>query len=237
MFLELGGALAKVAWKTFISSDGERSGDRVSINNSESDLSNKRKELNEHVVTTIIHGFTITHMITAAMLGPAAGGALTPMTTAMIFAIGMQCSTNFTVAKALKLVAHFAGLIAGTAIAEFILGLISGAGNLANACATGIVTEVLGWSAFIMLRDNLDRYETLSLSEKWNLLKAAIRLRNRNSAFMDKLKAARKRMSYYEQKKYDSCMEILTDRESTRPQRRDAMIQIQELLKPYGISF
>lgn len=176
-------------------------------------------------------------MVTAAMLGPAAGAALTPMTTAMIFSIGMQCSSNFTVAKAMKLVAHFAGLIAGTAIAQFIIGWIPGAGNLANACATGIVTEVLGFSAYIMLRDNLDKYETLSFSEKWDLFWAARRLMKRNSEFMDKLKTARKRMSYSEQKKYDACMKILTDKNSTQPQRRDALIQVQGLLKPYGVSF
>lgn len=195
----------------------------------------KRREINERVVALIIHGFTITHVITAAMLGPAAGAALTPMTTAMIFSIGLQCSINFSIASALKIAANLAGLIAGTAIAEFIIGLIPGLGNIANACATGIVTQILGWSAFIMLRDNIDG-GNLSFWDKINLIRAAWKLRNKNEEFRKKLESARNRMNSSERSRYDRYMKILTNKESDYLQRRDAQIQVEEILKPYGIT-
>ena len=101
-----------------------------------------RRDINKRVTALIIHGFTIAHVVAAGILGPAAGSVLAPMTGAMVIAIGAQCSAGFSVKKALKVMANFVGFILGVSIAEFLVGLIPGIGNIANAIATGIVTEM-----------------------------------------------------------------------------------------------
>lgn len=109
------------------------------------------------VVTLIIHGFTIVHVISAGLAGPAAGAILTPLTVAMVICIGLQCKAEFNLRAAIAVMADFVGYILGVFIAEFIVGLIPGIGNLANAIATGVVTELLGWATYLVLKEDLKK--------------------------------------------------------------------------------
>ena len=195
-----------------------------------------RRDINKRVTALIIHGFTIAHVVAAGILGPAAGSVLAPMTGAMVIAIGAQCSAGFSVKKALKVMANFVGFILGVSIAEFLVGLIPGIGNIANAIATGIVTEILGWATYIVLRDGLEEKGNLSFWDKIQLLLAAIRLREDNKEFTQKLKDARQKMTNDERTKYDNFMRIITDRNSSKDERADALYGADILLKPYGVS-
>ncbi len=196
-----------------------------------------KREINERVTALIIHGFTVAHVIVGAVMGPAAGAVLTPMTIAMVIAIGTQYSANFKIQKAIGVMTNFVGFILGVSIAEFIVGLFPGIGNIANAITTGIVTELLGWATFIVLRDGLDeKKDKMNLFDQIKLLKAAVELRKNNQDLTDKLNAARKSMPEYEREEYDRLMKIITDKDTSREERIDALHRADEILKRYGVS-
>ena len=62
------------------------------------------------------------------------------------------------------------------------------------------------------------------------------RLREDNKEFTQKLKDARQKMTNDERTKYDNFMRIITDRNSSKDERADALYGADILLKPYGVS-
>ena len=90
------------------------------------------------LVALTIHGFTLGHAVVAGLLGPFAGATLTPMTAAMIGAIGWICGAHITLKFALKKAGLFAAELLGVAGGELLIGLIPGLGNLANAAASAL---------------------------------------------------------------------------------------------------
>lgn len=195
----------------------------------------RRREMNERVVALIIHAFTICHVVTAACLGPGAGPALTPMTSIMVFAIGTQCDAEFNVKKALKVISTFVGLILGTSIAETLIGLFPIIGNLANAAATGFVTELLGWSTYVILRDRLEEKGRISGFDKIMILRAAKKTSESNAKFLEKLKAVRERMDEEERAEYDRLMKIVAGKSSTDEERVNAIYSADAILKKYNV--
>lgn len=182
------------------------------------------------IVTLIIHGFTIVHMIAAGIAGPAAGAILTPLTVAMVISIGLQCKAKFNSQTAIAVMADFVGFILGICIAEFIVGLVPGIGNLANAIATGVVTELLGWATYIVLKEDLKKGNY----SQWHLLKRAWGLRKDAKKINEKLKDTRNKMSAYDKEKYDKLMKIITDKNVTKSQQDLAIFEAEEILKKYG---
>ena len=152
----------------------------------------------------------------------------------MIVSIGTQCNAGFTVRAGMKTAAQFLGFLLGVSIAETIVGLFPFVGNIANACATGIVTEFLGWTAYIMIRDNIDH--ELSFWEKGKLLWAAYKLRKENAQFLEELKQARAQMTDSERLVYDNCMQVLTNKDSSILERHNALVKAQEILLAYNIN-
>lgn len=191
----------------------------------------------ERGVAIIIHGFTIAHSLVALVAGPAAGPILTPMTATMIIAIGTQCSAGFCTKNALKLMSNFVGFLLGVGIAQAIIGLIPGVGNLANALASGVTTQILGWATYLMLRDNMDKRNNLGFFDKVSLLKAAVKKFLDNKEFMDELKKVRSKMSYEDRELYDQCMKTLTDKNSTQEQRQNALNKGKKILASYKFVF
>lgn len=188
--------------------------------------------VDERVIALVIHGFTIAHMIAAGISGPMAGPILTPMTLTMLFVIGRMCEADAGIMKqAANFMTKFVGFILGVSIAEFILGLFPGIGNLANAIATGIVTEFLGWSCFIALTCDITGWGL------WKMIRKAYRKWKDNGDFINSLKEARKAMSPNVRERYDSLMKIITDKKVPDEQRQSALNEAQQILGPYGISF
>lgn len=187
----------------------------------------------ERFVAFIVHGFTVAHMIVALVSGPAAGPFLTPMTISMVVIIADLCGKGANTKSALKVMAQFLGFILGCSIAEFIVGLFPFAGNFANCIATGIVTEILGFTTYIVLRDDIS--EKLSFWQKISLLRLALRMKKSNQEFLNQLKRARKSMTTEIRAKYDACMKIITNKDAAVSQRQEAIHTANELLKPYGI--
>lgn len=182
------------------------------------------------IVTLIIHGFTIVHMIAAGAAGPAAGAILTPLTVAMIVSIGLQCKAEFNSQTAIAVMADFVGFILGIGIAQFIVGLVPGIGNLANAIATGVVTELLGWATYLALKEDLKKGNY----SQWHLLKRAWGLRKDAKKLNEKLKETRNKMSAHDKEKYDKLMKIITDKNVTKSQQDLAIFEAEEILKKYG---
>lgn len=182
------------------------------------------------VVTLIIHGFTIVHIIAAGVAGPAAGAILTPLTVIMVVCIGLQCKAGFNSQTAIAVMADFVGFILGVSIAEFIVGLIPGIGNIANAIATGVVTELLGWATYLVLKEDLKK----GSYNQWSLLKRAWKLRKQAKVLNEKLKETRNKMSTYDKQKYDKLMKIITDKNVTKSEQDLAIFEAEEILKKYG---
>lgn len=191
----------------------------------------------ERVVAVIINGFTVAHAIAAGIAGPAAGPILTPMTATMILAIGSQCSAGFCTKNAAKLMSNFVGFLLGVGIAQAIVGLIPGVGNFANALASGVTTQILGWTTYLMLRDNMDKRSNLGFFDKVALLKAAVKKVMDNREFMNELKKVRSKMSDSDRELYDRCMKTLTDKNSTPEQRREALENGKKILASYKFAF
>ena len=194
----------------------------------------RRTEVEEHLTAITIYANMVQPVLCAYIINTM---FLPPLNARMIFTVGSQCSENFTTRKAVTLIKSLSS-IGNLLDSKFIIGrLIPGGIDCCNVRWQNFSREILGWIIFIMIRDKSDRYETLSFSEKWELIMKAARLRNRNNEFVEKLTETRKRMSPSEQKIFDECLKTLADERVTLLQRREAMSDIQDLLKPYEIIF
>ncbi len=195
-----------------------------------------KSAVNERVIALVIHAFTVAHMIAAGISGPAAGPILTPMTISMLCVIGGMCGINGSVMKfAAKFASNFVGFLLGVSIAEFIIGLIPGAGNLANAIATGIVTELLGWSCFIVITGGFTG--NFGFWDKLSLLKKSWGKWRENEDFRSKIKKAEEAMPEDLRARYNSLMKTISNDRIPQSQRDNAIHEAEEILKPYGISF
>lgn len=182
------------------------------------------------VTALIIHGFTIAHVIAAGISGPAAGAILAPMTMGMVLCIGLQCNASFNTRSAIAVMADFVGLILGVSIAEFILGLLPGIGNLANAIATGAVTELLGWTTYLVLKEDLQQ----GSFNKVKVLKKAWKLKKEADTLNNALKETRNKMNTADREKYDALMKIITNKDVTKSEQDSAIFEAEAILKKYG---
>ena len=199
-----------------------------------------RSEEAEKVVAVIIHGFTISPVLAVVPFLVIPPAVLPPMTANIVFAIGSQFYTNFCIKNnlnAFKLMSNFAGFILRAVIAQAIIGLIPRVGGLANALASGVITQILGWATYLMLRDDMDKRSNLSFFDQVVFLKAAVKKFMDNQEFMNELKKIRSKMSDSDRELYDRCMKTLTDKNSTPEQRRDALDDCKKILASYELIF
>lgn len=85
-------------------------------------------------------------------------------------------------------------------------------------------------------RDGLEEKGNMSFFDKIQLLIAAVRLQENNREFTQKLKDVRQKMTDDERTKYDNFMKIITNRNSSKDERVNALYGADILLKPYGVS-
>ena len=194
----------------------------------------------ERIVAVIIQGFTISPVLAVVPFLVIPPAVLPPMTANMVLAIGSQFYADFCIKNnlnAFKIMSDLAGFILRAVIAQAIIGLIPRVGGLANALASGVITQILGWATYLMLRDDMDKRSNLSFFDKVVLLKAAVKKVMDNREFMNELKKVRSKMSDSDRELYDRCMKTLTDKNSTPKQRREALDDCKKILASYELIF
>lgn len=103
------------------------------------------------MVNLLIHSFALAHAITAALLFNTSFGddvLLTILTIAMIVTIARLYNCPMEVAAALALLGCFAGFYLGTRLPE----LIPEAGDWIHSLTTAVITEILGWVTFVIVK-------------------------------------------------------------------------------------
>ena len=187
----------------------------------------------ERIVAVIIQGFTISPVLAVVPFLVIPPAVLPPMTANMVLAIGSQFYADFCIKNnlnAFKIMSDLAGFILRAVIAQAIIGLIPRVGGLANALASGVITQILGWATYLMLRDDMDKRSNLGFFDKVALLKAAVKKVMDNREFMNELKKVRSEL-------YDRCMKTLTNKNSTPEQRREALDNGKKILASYELIF
>lgn len=111
----------------------------------------------ERLTGFLIHGFAVTHAAAAALLLQTLVGdavVLTGLTVAMIVSIARANNRSWGVGDALSVVSVLAGCYLGTRGAVLLVKWIPGIGNAANAVTTFGVTELLGWIAYLLVKED-----------------------------------------------------------------------------------
>jgi uncharacterized protein (DUF697 family) len=128
----------------------------------------KRKEAGE-----LVHIFAFAHAVVAFFLANTLIGdapVLTALTFWMIQKIGKIYNCNDL--NPWKIMGKVFGFVAGTYLGAKLVGLIPGIGNIANAVATTVVTETIGWTC-IFLMESFDDPNEVSNSEMKGIMERA----------------------------------------------------------------
>jgi len=103
----------------------------------------------------VIHGFALAHAVLAAVISSQQsdpGILLTILTIAMIVILSLLNDYPLDVTAALALISCFAGYFLGTVGAEWITSLFTVTTIVAQIITTVLVTELLGWGTFLIVR-------------------------------------------------------------------------------------
>jgi uncharacterized protein (DUF697 family) len=188
------------------------------------------------IVNVLIHGFAIAHAWTAASLSQTMGGddvALTALTVAMIVSISRVYNRPWGVGDGLAVIGCFAGFYVGTRGALFLVKWIPGVGNGVNAITTFMVTEILGWATYIIVKEGKNPHD-MDKSDAKSVWQKAKTLREDMKEEQERIKQVLKSMSVADKARYDSFMEKLKDK--NLPQNEFAQIEkeLDALFKRYG---
>jgi uncharacterized membrane protein len=114
-------------------------------------------------VNILIHGFALAHGVTSLLLFHTSVGdsvALTILTIAMVVSVSYRYEYPLDVTAILALLCCFAGFYLGTAGAAFIAEYMEALSEFAHQITTVLVTELLGWATFFIVRKNKKKHET-----------------------------------------------------------------------------
>lgn len=184
-----------------------------------------------YVTAAIIHGFAAAHAVTAFFLAQTMIGdeaALTFLTIAMILAITRVNGKPWFVGDGLRLIGTMAGFYLGTRGAMMLVKWIPGIGNVANAITTTAVTELLGWSTYLLVREG-KKPSDLSESEAKELKERASEMR-KVSREMDKIVA---RMSSDDKSRYDKLIKELKNRDISEKRIQEVNTELDKLNLKY----
>lgn len=115
------------------------------------------------ILNILIHGFALAHGVTSLLLFHTSVGdgvALTMLTIAMVVSVSYQYGYPLDVTAILALLCCFAGFYLGTAGAQFIMESSETFSEFAHQITTVLVTELLGWATFFIVRKNKKKHET-----------------------------------------------------------------------------
>ncbi|MDR2448514.1 MAG: hypothetical protein LBD52_00955 [Prevotellaceae bacterium] len=111
----------------------------------------------------LIHGFALAHGVTSLLLFHTSVGdgvALTILTIAMVVSVSYRYDYPLDVTAILALLCCFAGFYLGTAGAQLIAENSTTLSELSHQVTTVLVTELLGWATFFIVRKNKKKHET-----------------------------------------------------------------------------
>lgn len=189
------------------------------------------------LVNIIIHGFALAHAITAGALAQTLVGdeaALTALTTAMIITIALVYGRSYSIGKALGLLGTFAGFYLGSRGAVFLIKWIPGIGNAANAITTTVVTEMLGWATYVIVKSGKDP-ENISKEEAKDIWNKAKILRKEMEKEQEKIKNAINKMTAADKAKYDLLMNDLKNKDTSETRLKEVEEELDELFRKYGV--
>ncbi len=188
------------------------------------------------MVNVLIHGFAVAHAATAAALSQTLVGdeaALTTLTVSMIISISRVYNRPFGVGEGLAVLGIFGGFYVGTRGAVFLVKWIPGIGNAANAITTAVVTEILGWATYVIVKEGKDP-KNISESEKKSIWQKARSLKEEMKEEQEKIEKLISRMPYSDKQKYNQLMERLKKQELSSSEGKKIENELDELFKKYG---
>lgn len=187
---------------------------------------------NRKLTGFIIHGFACAHAAAAALLAQTIIGdefVLTTLTVSMIVSIARINGKSWGIGDALSVVGTLAGWYLGTRGAMFLIKWIPGLGNGANAITTFGVTELLGWTAYLLVKEN-KKPEDLSDSEKANLKSRAKKLKESES---EESKRLYEKMNYQDKNEFDNIMKQLKHKNLPEDTINYLTSRLEEIAKKY----
>lgn len=189
-------------------------------------------DFEKRITAIIIHGFAVAHAAAAFSLAQTMVGdelALTVLTIAMIECVARVNDRKWGVAEALAVIGVLAGGYVGTRLGVAFIKWIPGIGNGANAAATFATTELLGWIAYTLVKQDKDPTK-LTKKEKEAVQRAAEELRNDKTG-----EELYNKMSSQDKKKFDSLMKKFRKLSEDDEEEREELIQqISNIVKKYG---
>lgn len=159
----------------------------------------------------IIHGFAVAHAAAAALLSQTIVGdeaVLTALTISMIVCIARANNRSWGAADALSVVGVLAGWYLGTRGALFLVKWIPGIGNAANAVTTFGVTELLGWTAYVLVKSGKNPRD-VTPEEREQIRRQAEQLKETEH---EESKRLYEKMTAQDKEEYDEIMKQLRNK-------------------------
>jgi uncharacterized protein (DUF697 family) len=174
----------------------------------------------------IVHAFALAHAGIAFTLANTAIGdtvVLTALTLWMIQKIGGIYGCNDI--NPWQVIGRVFGWMAGTYIGAKLLFFIPFLGNLANAVATSVVTETIGWTC-IFLMESFDDPSKVSEDEWEGIVNQA---RKRADADRKENKILLKKMTKEEKNRYKEIGELIRKGDLTEEQEKSLLKEMNDI--------
>lgn len=187
------------------------------------------------ITHVMIHGFAAAHAVTAAAFSQTIVGdevALTTLTISMIIAISRLYNQPIEVGSAFALLGTFAGFYLGTRGAVFCVKWIPFVGNAANAIATTMTTETLGWvTYYIVSRGN--SVENVSKDKVKDLIRESEEYRAEHKKEWKRIRDIVRSMNSSDKALYNSLLTTLKKENLTELEQREIEWKLTELFEKY----
>lgn len=192
------------------------------------------KTLIAHV---LIHGFALAHATTAAALSQTIAGdeaALTALTITMIMAISSLYNQPLKVSEAFAVLGIFAGHYLGTRGMILCVKWIPGIGNIANAIATTVTTETLGWITVFLVSKG-QTITNIKKNDAKRIIKESEQFRKEHKKEWEEIKTIVNNMNENDKKEYKFLINELQKREISDDERKAYEEKLTELFRKNGL--
>lgn len=191
----------------------------------------------KRIAHVLIHGFAVSHAVTAATLAQTIVGdeaVLTALTISMIIAIARLYGQTVEVGTAFALLGTFAGFYLGTRTAIFLVKWIPFVGNAANALATTMTTETLGWVTYYIVSSG-KTIKDIKKEEVKKLIKESINSRKELKSEWTKIRQVINSMSDSDRNMYEKLEEELRKDNLNESEQKEIENKIDNLFMKYGL--
>lgn len=181
----------------------------------------------------IIHGFAVAHAAAAALLAQTLVGdeaVLTALTIAMIIAVAKMNGADWDTGAALAFLGICIGGYVGVRGATFLIKIIPGIGNVANATVTFTTTEVLGWATYLFIKKGNSDPRVMTKAEKKALWKEAKSMQKQEKQESKHLYDA---MSDTDKNEYESIMKQLKIKDLPEETRSYLLSRLEVITRKY----